>query len=206
MAKQLFNEAILREDARKGTYFIRYIPWLIITAALAIIPWVLASKIAIVYNGVVFVVNHLVFLNKITFLPAFTSARILISVVFGVIFIILLVAGIRNLNIPRMVVTKNRVCLLKRPNKYYEARYDKIDAFVVKGNTLKVYAGGRKVFAFGPLPDVYTSRDAIVVILEKRYIDEEEQARQVKPVSASEAEPIDKPNDLFDGADRMFAS
>ena len=205
MAKQLFNEAILREDARKGTYFIRYIPWLIITAALAVIPWVLVSKVVIVYNGVAFVVNHLTFLNYIPSVPAFTAARILISVVFGVLFIILLVAGIRNLTIPRLIVTKNRVSLLKRPNKYYEARYDKIDAIVIKGKKLKIYADGRKVFAFGPLMDVYTARDAIVVILEKRYIDEKEEAKQVKPVAMSEAEPIDK-SELFDGVENMFAS
>lgn len=205
MAKHQFNETILREDARKGTYFIRYIPWLIITAALAVAPWVLVTRVAFVYNGITYIAVAVPFMDLIPSLPAFTAARILVSAVFGILFVILLVAGIRNLVIPRLIVTKSRVCLLKRPHKYYEARYDKIDSIVIKGKTLKVYANGRKAFKFGPLADVYTARDAIVVILEKRYVDKEEEARQARPVSMSEAEPIEK-SDMFDGAETMFSS
>ncbi len=201
MVKYLFNEAVLREDARRGSYFLRYLPWLVISAALAIIPWMAGIVAKITFFGQILEIMTLLISGlPVNFPQGFTPdicVKILISVVFGVIFILLLLFCIKNTKIPRLVITKNRVCLVKRPNKYYEVRYDEIDAFIINRHTLKIYTGGRKVFAFGPLADVFTTRDVITVILENRYVDEEKEAKQVNPASASEPEPIDQTSNVF---------
>ncbi|HJJ30867.1 MAG TPA: hypothetical protein O0X97_01300 [Methanocorpusculum sp.] len=187
MTQYLFGEEILREDRRVGSYFVRYLPWLIISAVLAVAPWILPlhyAWVASVFNYVMRVI------------PDYLYARIAVSVLFGIIFVILLIACLRNLKNPRLVITKNRICCMKRPNHYREARFDKIDALKVRGKTFAVYAGGRKVFAFGPISEPYTTREALVVLVEKRYEDDSSSA-QTKPLSCSEAEPVSKSGDVF---------
>lgn len=189
MTQYLFGEEILREDRRVGTYFVRYLPWLIIFAALAVLPWVLPQRFgwAATVMGYVMVV-----------IPNYTAARIVLCVLFGIVAVLILISCIRNLKIPRLVITKTRVCCLKRPNKYCEARFDKIDAVKIRGKTISLYAGGRKVFSFGPIADPFITREALIVLVEKRYeVETEDSSAQTKPVSCSEAEPISKPGDVF---------
>ena len=189
MTQYLFGEEILREDRRVGSYFVRYLPWLIIFAALAVLPWILPLQIAWAATVMNFVM---------VVIPNYLAARIVLSALFGIVFVLILISCIRNLNIPRLVITKTRLCYMKRPNKYCEARFDKIDALKIRGKTFTVYAGGRKVFSFGPLADPFITREALIVLVEKRYEEEtEDSPSQTKPVSCSEAEPISKSGDVF---------
>lgn len=185
----LFNEVILREDTRRKSYFIRYLPILLITGALAILPWILMRNIDTLTYTILSLIGKIIpAIYQELYLSLFII-KIILSTIFGILFIVFLVNGIRNTMIPRLVVTQHRVCLVKREHKYYEARFDKIDAFVIKGKKLIVYANGRKVFAFGPLDDVYTTRDAITKIMEGQFSPEETEEFDPREIHKWEEEP-----------------
>ncbi|MDO5846674.1 MAG: hypothetical protein Q4Q20_00015 [Methanocorpusculum sp.] len=189
MSATFSGEEILCKANRKGSYFIRYIPFLIIFAALAAAPWVLPR----------FIPKAAEILARIqTYIPNPTVIKVSICAVFGIIFIIVLIAAIRNLNIPRLLITEKRVALFKGNKKCREARIDKIDSFKVSGNTLSVYAGGRRVFSFGPVDSVWSIRDTIVLLIEGEYKGEDAYPHQGKPTDTAEPESISKSGDVLD--------
>ncbi|HJJ39334.1 MAG TPA: hypothetical protein O0X42_04265 [Methanocorpusculum sp.] len=189
MTNYLFGDEILREDRRVGSYFIRYIPWLVILAALAVLPWILPQR----YAWAATVLNYVIIV-----IPNYLIARIALSVLFGIIFIVVLIVGIKKLKDPSLIITKSCVCYAKSAHKYREARFDKIDSIAISGRKISIYAGGRKVFSFGPVVNPVVTRDVIIVHVEKRYAESaEDSSVQTKPVSCSEAEPISKSGDVF---------
>jgi hypothetical protein len=48
---------------------------------------------------------------------------------------------------------------------YKEVRFDKIDAILIKKHTIIISAGGTKVIKFGPIPDPYATRNAVVGLI-----------------------------------------
>lgn len=200
MAKYLFNEPIIREDHRKGTYIIPYIFAIIISIALAILPWILVPRVAILNALMQHAADQATFLTLFNaYFPPITSLKIIITIVFGLLAIIFLGVGLRNLLTPRLILTANRLCLMKRPRKYYEARFNKITAFVIKGHKLKVYADGKKVFGFGPLDKVYAIRNEITEVMDKTLGQSapEKTPCEFVPISVSEPEHISRDGDMF---------
>ena len=189
MSNTYSGEEILCKVRRNGSYIVRYIPFLIIFAALAAAPWVLPR----------FVPKAAEILARIqTYISNPTVIKICICAVFGIIFVILLIAAINNLTAPCLLVTEKRVCLFKGSKKYREARIDKIDSFKVSGKSIAVYAGGRRVFSFGPINNAKTVRDTIVLLIEGEYRGEDAYSHQEKPSACSEPETIAKPGNVLD--------
>ena len=189
MSDTFSGEEILCESRRNGSYIVRYIPFLIIFAALAAAPWVLPR----------FVPKAAEILARIqTYIPNPTVIKICICAVFGIIFVILLITAIRGITVPCLLVTEKRVSLFKGIKKYREARIDKIDSFKVSGKSIAVYAGGRRVFSFGPINNAGTVRDTIVLIIDGEYKGVEEYSHQEKPSACSEPETIAKPENVLD--------
>ncbi len=188
MSNTFSGEEILCKVRRNGSYIIHYIPFLIIFAALAAAPWVLPRFIP---NGSSVVGASIALIS----LPVI---KISICAVFGIIFVILLIAAINNLTAPCLLVTEKRVCLFKGSKKYREARIDKIDAFKVSEKSIAVYAGGRRVFSFGPINNAKAVRDTIVLLIEGEYRGEDTYSHQEKPSAYSEPESISKSGDVLD--------
>lgn len=200
MTSTYAGEEILCESRRKGTYILRYLPFLIILAALAAATWVLPR----------FVPKAAEILARIqacvqTYLPSATPdviatvVKVSITAVLGIVFIILLIAAIRNLTSPCLLVTEKRVCLLKNSDTCSrEARIDKIDSFRLRKNSIAVYAGGRRVFCFSPVNNAKAVRDTIVLLIEGEYTGEDAYSHQEKPSACSEPETIEKPGNVLD--------
>lgn len=193
MSRYLFNEEIIREDKRSGTYLIKFIILAVVFYALAAAVWVIQK--------IPFIAGYISqFLAKIqTFcgshnlpVPTYTHLQIIFCIIFAAIGSIILIAGIVGLVSPHLYLTQKRVCLIKGKHKYRETRFDKIESIRIKGRKLILYAGKSKL-AFGPLSDPYTARDAIVAIMTHRF--DEEDSKQTR---CSEPEPISKDGDVFD--------
>ena len=190
MTSTYAGEEILCESRRKGSYIIRYIPFLIIFAALAATPWILPRYIPKAAEILTRIQNYI---------PNPLVVKIGICAVFGIVFIIILIAAIRNLTSPCLLVTEKRVCLLRNSDtSSREARIDKIDAFKVSEKSIAVYTGGRRVFSFGPINNAKTVRDTIVLLIEGEYRGEDAYSHQEKPSAYSEPESISKSGDVLD--------
>ena len=190
MTHYLFGEEVLREDRRKGSYFVRYIPFLIIFAALAAAPWILPRYVPKAAE---------ILFSLQTYIPNPTVIKAIVCAVFAIIFVLILICGIRSLKIPRLIITGKRVCLIKRRKNYHEVRIDLIDSFKVRGNKISVYAGGRKVISFGPVIDTVATRDTIVLLINGEYTGEPSDSHQGRPSDYGEPESISKSGDVFDG-------
>ena len=193
MSRYLFNEEIMREDKRSGTYLIKFI-------ILAIVFYALATAIWFIHK-ITFIAGYITqFLAKIQTVcgnhnlpvPSYAHLQIIFCIIFAVIGSIILIGGLVGLLSPSLYLTQKRVCVIKGKHNYREARFDKIDAIRIKGRKLILYTDKRKL-AFGPIADPYTARDAIVAIMTHRF--EEEDPKQTR---CSEPEPITKDGDVFD--------
>jgi len=195
MAKYLFNEEILREDRRSGTYLIKFIVIAVILFIIAAGIWfyTLIPKIP-TYVTLVFSKIQSICTTLNLPVPKTMVLQIIISIVFGVIGLIVLICGALGYTRPRLVLTPKRVCLIKGEKNYKETRFDKIESIRIKGNTLILYTSESKI-AFGPIIDAFGTRDAIVFVMTKcRNGDSDD--RQTR---CSEPEPYTKSGDVFDG-------
>lgn len=157
MTKYLFNEGVVWEDRRKRSYIVPYIILFIILALIAVVIWLTAPLLALMSAIIPFLPLWLVSPVLLT--------KILISVVFGVLALLVLIMGIMKLNRPRLFLTPRRLCLISGPRSYKEARFDKIDGIIIKGHKIIIFAGGKKVISFGPVNDPYATRNAIVGLI-----------------------------------------
>ena len=99
MSNTYSGEEILCKVRRNGSYIIRYIPFLIIFAALAAAPWILPR----------FVPKAAEILARIqTYIPNPTVIKICICAIFGIIFVILLITAIRGITVPCLLVTEKK--------------------------------------------------------------------------------------------------
>lgn len=199
MSATFSGEEILCKVGRKGSYFVRCLPFLVIFAALAAAPWILPRLIPKAAELLIRIQTYIqTYLPSVTPDVIFTVIKASICAVFGIIFVIILIAAIRNLNIPYLLITEKRAALFKGSKKCREVRIDKIDAFKVSGNTLSVYAGGRRVFSFGPVESVWSLRDTLVLLIEGEYKGEDAYPHQGKPTDTAEPETIAKSGDVLD--------
>ncbi len=157
MTKYLFNEGIVWEDRRKGSYLVPYIIFFIIFAVIAVLIWITAPLFALLPA-------------LLPYLPVWLISpdlllRILVSAVSGVIALIILISGLVGLNRPRLYLTPRRICLMSGVGSYKEVRFDKIDAIQIKKHTIIISAGGTKVIKFGPILDPYATRNAVVGLI-----------------------------------------
>ncbi len=157
MTKYLFNEGIVWEDRRKGSYLLPYIIFFIIFAVIAVLIWITAPLIALIP------VLETVF--PLWLVSPELLTKILVSAVSGVIALIILISGLVELNRPRLYLTPRRICLMSGIGSYQEVRFDKIDAIQIKKHTLIISAGGTKVIKFGPILDPYATRNAVVGLI-----------------------------------------
>ena len=157
MTKYLFNEGIVWEDRRKGSYLIPYIIFFIIFAVIAVLIWITTPLFALIPMLQTVLPLWLVSPELLT--------KILVSAVSGVIALIILISGLVGLNRPRLYLTPRRLCLMAGTGSYKEVRFDKIDAIQVKKHTIIISAGGTKVIKFGPILDPYATRNAIVGLI-----------------------------------------
>jgi hypothetical protein len=157
MTKYLFNEGIVWEDRRKGSYLLPYIIIFIIFAVIAVLIWITAPLIALIP------VLETVF--PLWLVSPELLTKILVSAVSGVIALIILISGLVELNRPRLYLTPRRICLMSGIGSYQEVRFDKIDAIQIKKHTIIISAGGTKVIKFGPILDPYATRNAVVGLI-----------------------------------------
>lgn len=157
MTKYLFNEGIVWEDRRKGSYLLPYIIIFIIFAVIAVLIWITAPLIALIPLLETVFPLWLVSPELLT--------KILVSAVSGVIALIILISGLVELNRPRLYLTPRRICLMSGIGSYQEVRFDKIDAIQIKKHTIIISAGGTKVIKFGPILDPYATRNAVVGLI-----------------------------------------
>ncbi|HJJ30544.1 MAG TPA: hypothetical protein VJ857_00615 [Methanocorpusculum sp.] len=157
MTKYLFNEGIVWEDRRKRSYLVPYIIIFLLFAVIAIFIWV-----AVPLQALLPAIGPI--------LPLWLVSHdlvimIIVTVASGLIALIILICGIISLNRPRLYLTPRRLCLMQGIGSYKEARFDKIDAIIVKKQTISISAGGKKVIKFGPISDPYATRNAIVGLI-----------------------------------------
>ncbi|HJJ37728.1 MAG: hypothetical protein PHF01_01585 [Methanocorpusculum sp.] len=157
MTKYLFNEGIVWEDRRKGSYLLPYIILFILLAVIAIMIWLTAPIAAFIPLLPLILPAWLISPDLLT--------RILVSAVSGAVALIILISGLVDLNRPRLYLTPRRLCLMAGLGSYKEVRFDKIDAIQVKKHTIIISAGGTKVIRFGPIADPYATRNAIVGLI-----------------------------------------
>ncbi len=157
MTKYLFNEGIVWEDRRKGSYLLPYIIFFIIFAVIAVLIWITTPLFALIPMLQTVLPLWLVSPELLT--------KILVSAVSGVIALLILISGLVKLNRPRLYLTPRRLCLMAGTGSYKEVRFDKIDAIQVKKHTIIISAGGTKVIKFGPILDPYATRNAIVGLI-----------------------------------------
>ncbi len=184
MTKYLFNEGIVWEDKRTGSYIVPYLIFFILFAIPAVLVWFAKQILAYVPAGVPLPFQASQFTLFVT---------ITVCAVCGALALIILLAGIRNLRLPRLVMTPRRLCLMKGEGRYTEVRFKKIDAVYIRGNRIIISAGGKKVIRFGPVNDVYATRNAVVGLIEFEIRPPEDET-----IVFDKAEPIDKPGDVFD--------
>jgi len=195
MEKYLFNEEILREDRRSGTYMIKFIIISVILFLISAGIW-FYTKIPKIpdYVNLFFSKIQLIWAHFNFTPPKTVTLQIIISIIFGVAGIIVIICGAVGLSRARLVLTPKRVCLLKGKRNYKEARFDKIESIRIKRSTLILYTSDRKI-KFGPIPDAFGTRDAIVFVMTKCR-NEDNDSRQTR---CSEPEPYTKSGDVFDG-------
>ncbi len=153
----MFNEGIVWEDRRKGSYLLPYIIIFIIFAVIAVLIWITTPLFALIPILPTVLPLWLVSPELLT--------RILVSAVAGVIALIILISGLMELKRPRLYMTPRRLCFMAGTGSYKEVRFDKIDAIQVKKHTIIISAGGTKVIKFGPILDPYATRNAIVGLI-----------------------------------------
>jgi len=194
MTRYLFNEEILREDRRSGTYLIKYLVISIILFALAGGIWFYSHipKVS-TYIDLLFLKIQTFCTNHYIPEPKIVHLQIIFCVILGLIGLIVLLCGIAGYNRPRLVLTEKRVCLIKGSKNYREARFDKIETIRIKGRKIILYTADKKL-SFGPINDAYATRDAVVMVITKW--GEDDYSRQT---CCSEPEPITKDGDVFDG-------
>ena len=152
MTKTMFNEEIVWEDRRKGSYLVPYIIIFIILAVIAVLIWITTPVIA--------------FIPALLTLPLWLVSpvlltKILVSAVAGVLALLVLLSGLIKLNRPRLFLTSERLCIMSGAKSYKEVRLDKIEAIFVRRSTIIILTGGKKVIRFGPVNDPYAIRNAI---------------------------------------------
>ncbi|MEA5037184.1 hypothetical protein SDC9_25366 [bioreactor metagenome] len=157
MTKYLFNEGIVWEDRRKGSYLLPYIIIFILLAVIAIVIWLTAP-----ISGLFPILPVIL---PAWFISPDLLTRILVSAVAGAVALIILITGLVELNRPRLYLTPRRLCLMAGLGSYKEVRFDKIDAIRVKKHTIIISAGGTTVIKFGPILDPYATRNAIVGLI-----------------------------------------
>lgn len=162
MTKYLFNEGIVWEDSRKKSYLIPYIIGFVVFALAAALAWLIGIIVNLMNAKMMLVPGFLTTLNG---LLATTATKIVVCAVAGVIAVLILLTGIRNLKVTKLMLTPRRICLMKGKKNYKEVRFDKIDSIFVNGRKIKLFAGGRKVFSFGPVEDPYATRNAVVGLI-----------------------------------------
>ncbi len=154
MTKYLFNEGIVWEDRRKGSYLL---PYIIIFSVIAVLIWITTPLFALI--------PMLQTVLPLWLVSPELQIRILISATAGVIALILLISGRVGLKRPRLYLTPRRLCLMAGTGSYKEVCFDKIDAIQVKKHKIIISAGGTKVIKFGPILDSYATRNAIVGLI-----------------------------------------
>ena len=160
MAQYIFNEEVIWQDKRKGQYLV---PFIIITVILALLAALSCLLPKIVFNlwssAPGFIYKLAEFLIPLQF-------KIIFAVVFGVLAAVVLLTGILTFKKPRLFVTQKRICLMKGKKNYREVRVDKIDAIKVVCGRIFIYAGGRRVFSFGPVENAFATRNCIAGMIE----------------------------------------
>lgn len=165
MSQYLFNEEVIWEDKRKGSYLVPFIIVIVILAACAVLSCLLPK---IVYS---FAVAPAFLVTLANFLIP-TANKIIFASIFGVLAFVLLLVMIISFRVPRLFVTPKRLCLMLSKRNYKEARFDKIDAIKVRGHKIKVYADGKKVFGFGPIENPFATRNCIANMIELPYAED----------------------------------
>ncbi|MDO5843810.1 MAG: hypothetical protein Q4Q53_01515 [Methanocorpusculum sp.] len=162
MTKYLFNEGIVWEDSKKGSYIVPYIIGFIILALVAASAWLISVIVSLLNSSDKLVPDFLITLDGFFATPV---EKIIVCAAAGIIALILLFVGIRNLKTSRFMLTPRRVCMMRGSKNYREVRLDKIDAIFVNGRKIKIFAGGKKVISFGPVEDPYATRNAVVGLI-----------------------------------------